>query len=114
MESFWQTDFDFDHQQVSKAFNIFIGFILMNWAYLFLDNLDFWKPYLRGFAECIRQKVMSMGCYFPPASTDGGFAVCAFIDNTMNATCRPGGRPAGDGRNAPRNDPLIQRAWYNG
>ena len=46
----------------------------MNWAYLLLDHLDFWKPYLRGFANCIRQKVMSMGCYFPPAGTDGGFA----------------------------------------
>ena len=28
--------------------------------------------------------------------------------------CRPGGGPAGDGRNAPWNDPPIQRAWYNG
>ena len=35
---------------------------------------------------------------------------CPFIDNTM----KPGGGPAGDGRNAPRNDPHIQRAWYNG
>ena len=49
---------------------------------------------------CIRQKVISMGCYFPPAGTDGGSA----------ATCRPGGGQAGDGRNASRNDPLIQRA----
>jgi len=32
----------------------------------------------------------------------------------MNATCRPGGGPATDGLNADRNDPLIQRAWYNG
>ena len=52
------------------------------------------------------------GSYFPAAGMDGGFAMCTFIDNTMNATCRPGGGP--DGRNAPRNDPLIQRAWYNG
>ena len=32
----------------------------------------------------------------------------------MNATCRPAGGPSRDGRNAPRNDPKIQRAWYNG
>ena len=114
VESFWQTDFGFDHQQVSKVFNIFIGFILMNWAYLLLDHLKFWKPYLKGFAESIRQQVVSMGCYFPSAGTEGGFAVCAFIDNTMNATCRPGGGPARDGKSAPRNDPLIQQAWYNG
>ena len=41
VETFWRTDFGFDHQQVSKAFNIFIGFIVINWAYLLLDHLDF-------------------------------------------------------------------------
>jgi hypothetical protein len=40
--------------------------------------------------------------------------VFGFIDNTMNATCRPGGGPTRDGFNAPRKDPLIQRAFYNG
>jgi hypothetical protein len=32
----------------------------------------------------------------------------------MNATCRPKGGPSRDGTNAPRNDPRIQEAWYNG
>jgi hypothetical protein len=32
----------------------------------------------------------------------------------MNSTCRPGGGPARDGVNMPRNDHLIQQAWYNG
>jgi hypothetical protein len=36
------------------------------------------------------------------------------IDNTMNALCRPGFGPMRDGVNVPRNDPLIQRDWYNG
>ena len=39
--------------------------------------------------------------------------MCAFIDCTLNATCRPGG-PARDGTGAPRNDQLIQRAFFNG
>jgi DDE superfamily endonuclease len=54
------------------------------------------------------------GCPFPHSQLPGGLRVAGFIDNTMNATCRPGGGPARDGIDAPRNDPLIQRAWYNG
>jgi hypothetical protein len=53
-------------------------------------------------------------CDFPAANEAGGFRVFGFIDNTMNATCRPGGGPSRDGKDAPRNDPIIQRAWYNG
>jgi hypothetical protein len=86
----------------------------MQWAYLLLDHLNFWKQYLKEFAESIRQVVVSLGCYFPPAGSDLGFAEAAFIDNTMNATCRPAGGPARDGKNAPRNDRFIQQAWYNG
>ena len=33
---------------------------------------------------------------------------------SRHPTGRPGGGPARDGANARRNDPLIQRAWYNG
>ena len=44
----------------------------------------------------------------------GGLRVVGFIDNTTNATCHPGGGSARDGIDAPRNDPLIQRARYNG
>jgi hypothetical protein len=53
--------------------------------------------------------VVSLGCYFPPAGSDLGFAVAAFIDNTMNATCRPSGGPARDGKNVPRNDRFINK-----
>jgi hypothetical protein len=48
-----------------------------------------------------------MGCEFQD------LRVVGFIDNTVNATCRPAGGPARSGPNAPRNDPLI-RAFYNG
>lgn len=87
---------------------------MKQWGYLLTDNLDFWTPYLANCAEAIRNKLTSLGCPFPSALQPGGFKVFGFIDNTMNATCRPGGGPTTDGVNAPRNDPLIQRAWYNG
>jgi hypothetical protein len=60
-------------------------------------------------AEAIRKKCRDLGCYFPE-----DFCIFSFTDNTMNASCRPGGGPQRDGTNAPRNDPLIQRAFYNG
>ena len=113
-EKHWQTDFGMTHPQVSKCFTLFLTFMMVNWAYLLLDHMEFWKPYLKDCADKIRLRLASMGCPFLPPGAEGGFNIFGFIDNTMNATCRPGGGPARDGRDAPRNDPLIQRAWYNG
>lgn len=113
-ETFWETDFGLTHHQVSKCFGLFLIFMMRNWAYLLLDHMEFWKPYMQDCADKIRMRLATMGCYFLPPGTDGGFNIFGFIDNTMNATCRPGGGPARDGKNAPRNDPLIQQAWYNG
>ena len=106
----WRTIFGFDQPMVSKACKIFFLHMVDNWAYLLQDHLDFWLPYLPQMAELIRAKLESRGCFFAP----GTFRVCSFVDNTMNATCRPGGGPARSGEDAPRNDPLIQWAWYNG
>ncbi len=71
---------------------------------------------LTSCAEHIRVKVKvnQLGCDFPPVNASGGFKMFGFTDNTMNATCRPGGGPANDGPHSPRNDPDIQRAWYDG
>ena len=74
------------------------------------DNMHFWLNRIPSMADAIRMKMEEKGCYFPP----GDFPFFGFIDNTMNATCRPGGGPTRDGINAPRNNPEIQRAWYNG
>ena len=81
-----------------------------NWAYLLQDHLSFWLPFLPEFAEKVRAKLQAKGVFFEP----GSFRVFGFTDNTMNATCRPGGGPTRTGEDAPRNDPMIQRAWYNG
>jgi hypothetical protein len=81
-----------------------------NWGYLLTNNVAFWLPYLPMMAAALRNKLSEKGVEFP----HGSFCVFGFIDNTMNSTCRPGGGPARDGTNAPRNDPLIQRAFYNG
>ena len=110
----WKTIFGFYPQRVSDCFKLFLAFMLHNWAYLLLDNMSYWVPHMQECAEAIRRKLGALGCPFPPAGSIGGFNVFSFIDNTMNATCRPGGGPKRDGANAPRNDPLIQRAWYNG
>ena len=106
----WRAIFGFDQPTTSKACSIFFSFMVENWAYLLQDNLAFWKPYLPEFAEKIRAKLDQKGVHFPP----GSFRVFGFTDNTMNATCRPGGGPTRTGEDAPRADPLIQRAWYNG
>lgn len=106
--------FGLGHTAVSMVFNAFIEFLVNNWGYLLFDNLQFWLPYLPDCAQAVRDKCNEKGCYFPNSRSPGGLRVAGFIDNTMNATCRPGGGPARDGQNAPRNDSLIQRAWYNG
>lgn len=107
--------FGFNYVEVSVAFKLFLDHLCNNWAHLLKDNLQYWKPKLPDFAESIRRKLSEKyNCDFPPANQAGGFRVFGFIDNTMNGTCRPGGGPARDGTDAPRNDPLIQRAWYNG
>ena len=80
-----------------------------NWGYLLTNNMEYWVPMMQACANSIRAKCSTLGCDFPE-----NFCVFAFTDNTMNATCRPGGGPTRDGANAPRNDPNIQRAWYNG
>jgi hypothetical protein len=71
--------------------------------------MNFWLDKLPQMAEAIRHNLIREDCPF-----NEDFAIFGFIDNTMNATCRPGGGPTRDGTRAPRNDPLIQRAWYNG
>ena len=106
----WRSVFGYDQPTTSKVCSLFFGFMVENWAYLLQDHLDFWKPYLPECAEKIRAKLEQKGVSFPP----GSFRVAGFTDNTMNATCRPGGGPTRTGEDAPRNDPLIQRAFYNG
>ena len=106
--------FGLGHTAVSMVFNSFLDFMTDKWSYLILDNMHFWLPYLADCAQAIRNKCVEKGCFFPDSFSPGGLRVAGFIDNTMNATCRPGGGPARDGADAPRNDPLIQRAWYNG
>ncbi len=71
------------------------------------DNVNYWLLSIPNFAESIRKRCAEKRASFDP----GTFRVFRFIDNTMNATCCPGGDPTRDGVNAPRNDPLIQRAW---
>jgi len=49
----------------------------------------------------------------PSAHDDNEFPIIGIIDNTMKATCRPGGNLAG-GEAAPRVPLAVQQAWYTG
>lgn len=99
------------HQRVSECFGIFLRHMMLNWSYLLLDNMNYWRESIPAFSEVIRKTIFrTHNCEFEP----NNFCIFGFIDNTMNAMCRPGGGPVNDGVNAPRNDPDLQRAWYNG
>jgi hypothetical protein len=99
-----------DPSLCSRCFKMFLDHMTNQWGYLLTNNEGFWTPYLGSCARSIAEKCLEKGCWFDPAT----FAIFGFIDNTMNATCRPCGGPSEDGRDAPRYDPLIQQAWYNG
>jgi hypothetical protein len=121
---YYETNFGMYHQRVADCFRLFLRFMIQNWSYLLTDNLEFLKPWIPACAEAIRVKCIEHSAHhtdgiltnakLPAAPADGALLVFAGIDNTINAHCRPAGGPARDGTLAPRNDPLIQQAFWNG
>jgi len=114
----WESTFGLTFTQVSSIFLLFLKFLVENWGYLLTNNVEFWVPYLSSCALAVRNKLQQKGVYFDHPLAHNGFRMFGFIDNTMNATCRPGGCPNPNDRDGgvhfPRNDPLIQRSFYNG
>ena len=106
----WLDIFGMVQSVCSLACKLVFEYMWTWWSYLVFDNMTYWAPKIPAMAESIRQKMEELGCSYE----FGSFPYFGFIDNTMNATCRPAGGPNRDGRNALRNDPEIQRAWYNG
>jgi hypothetical protein len=104
----WNKTFGWLQPRASLAFKLFLNFITSHWSYLVTDNQHFWADKLEGFAESIRVKANSTGYANIAASN---CCIFGFIDNTLFETCRPGGGPTVDGG---RNDPLLQRSFYNG
>jgi hypothetical protein len=101
-----------------SAFYWFLDFMITNWGYLLLNNMEYWKPSLAASCKAIRLKLMNLNwphCkqFHPPANEPGGFRYAGFIDNTMFAFSRPGGNTDG-GSAAPRVPKEIQQAWYTG
>jgi len=101
--------FGFTKVLASFCFKAFLSHMINNWGYLLTNNMDFWVPTMRGCSNAINEKCMEYGL-----DMGDNFNICGFTDNTMNSSCRPGGGPRQPGVLADRNDPLIQRAWYNG
>ena len=109
-----------------NAFYWFLNFMVDNWAYLLLNNMRWWKPFIAESCNCIRIKLQHLNHenwrQFHEAPTRQilnnriemqGFRVGCFIDDTMMAFSRPGGNMA-EGPAAPRVPTEIQEAWYNG
>ena len=42
--------------EMARAFYWFLDFLIYNWGYLLLNNMEFWLPYLGASAEAIRCK----------------------------------------------------------
>jgi len=107
--------FGWDSWKVNLGVKLFMGWFIKNWSYLIYDNMAFWVDSFPMFAEKIRYKLELLNCFFPQTNgCPGTFNVTGFIDNTVYATCRPGGGPTKDGPDSPRYHPLFQRSYYNG
>ena len=52
----WKDTFGLSYVEVSMVFNFFVVFINVNWSYLLLDNMEYWKDKLASCAEAIRKK----------------------------------------------------------
>ena len=89
----WRKLFGFNYSRASKCFDLFLNHMINNWSYLLLDNIEFWIPYLDDCSRAIGSKAFELGLdHINPAA----FAIFEFIDNTCNASCRPGGGPTRD------------------
>jgi hypothetical protein len=107
--------------ELGYGFYWFLDYMIQNWAYLVLNNRAYWKPYLPVAAEKVRQKLATLPnidnrifLRRADGSEGGGCRIALFLDNTLNATCRPGGGPMSGGELAPRYDVEEQRAFWTG
>ena len=100
--------------------------IISKWAYLLLNNLEWWKPYFAQSCDSIRVKLQNLNNinwrqfhdrpsqnYINGQPHFNGFRIAYFIDDTMFAFSRPGGNMT-EGPAAPRVPTEVQEAWYNG
>ena len=87
-------------------------------SYLLLNNLQYWLPHFPAFEEAMLITLATLPNVdnrhqFPSAyGRAGGFCAMVATDNTLNATCRPGGGPTTGGEQAPRVHRLVQQAWW--
>jgi len=49
---------------LQAAFYWFLDFMIYNWGYLLLNNMDYWKPYLAASCEAIRVNNNINYCYY--------------------------------------------------
>jgi hypothetical protein len=105
---------------LQAAFYWFLDFMIFNWVYFLVNNMEWWKPYLVESAEAMRIKLANLPFanwrqFHPSVYQDpqNGFKIGLVIDNTMKAFCRPGGNLRG-GVSSPRVPLEVQQAWWTG
>lgn len=95
-----------DQSQQSRAFAWFVDHIYSTFVDLVTNNLEWWYAggHLHRSMEAIKAKF----------GGNDAFDFFGFIDCNGLECARPAGGPAEPGPHAPRWDPEIQRAFYNG
>ena len=105
---------------LQKAFKWFLDFMIVNWAYLIVNNREYWLPFFPIHAEAMRNKLAALPReenrqFFPHADDpNGGYRVAFLIDDTIIAINRVGGGPREGGEMAPRVPIEVQQAWWTG
>ena len=66
--------------------------MIVNWGYILLNNMAYWKPFLPISCEAIRIKLQILNYLnwilnFPPANAVSGFKIALFILTTLSQLC---------------------------
>jgi hypothetical protein len=100
--------FGVEESKLVRTFHYFISYMIQHFAHLLTDNLEYWLPSFRHFADCIRTKFVAHTGLHQVANL-----VMLFIDGNDTRSSRPGGGPMESGVNAPRYNQNLQRAFFN-
>lgn len=70
---------------LGRCFYWYLNYMIDNWAYLLVNNIDYWIPHLEASCEAIRKKLANLAYVnwrlnFEPWNQPNGFTVFAFID----------------------------------
>jgi hypothetical protein len=79
--------FHLDYSICSRIFNYFLSFVVENWSYLLLNNMEYWFPKFPAFAEAIHKKIRQKDLDDP---VNDNSLIFGFLDTTYQRFCKPG------------------------